>query len=155
MLLKSVDRNCLPRRRSSSRPSFACGTIAAAFFLCSCAIAMAGDYSVAYAIDMVVKRDMGTVESCEYDKECVIKSDSLGLSIVLSFPRRKDRWLVVLQVNGPPGCCYSVDAAKKIFLHNTSDLQGATIFEGGPRTRNEFVANKHFANLYFAFSRLR
>jgi hypothetical protein len=128
--------------------------LAATLLFLSSADASAGDYSVTYAIDTDAKNDAGKIESCEYARRCVIKSNSLGLSIDLRFIREDHSW-VELEVNGPPGCCYSADAASTIYLEIKPALLRVPIYEGRPRRRNEFVLNKKFGVLYIEFSNLR
>jgi hypothetical protein len=128
--------------------------VALLFLVRSSAVAAAGDYSVAYAIDAHGKNDAGKVETCEYDSPCEITSSSLGLSIVLDFIR-PDHHSVELRVNGPPGCCYSADAAKTIYLKIDPTVLRVRLYEGRSRRRNEFVQNTLFGILYLAFSDMR
>jgi len=124
-----------------------------ATLLLSSVDASAGDYSVTYAIDADAKNDAGKIESCEYIRPCFIASDSLGLSIDLSFIREDHSW-AELHVYGPPGCCYSADAARTIYLEIKPGLQRVPIYEGRSRRRNEFVQNKKFGVLYIELSDL-
>jgi len=116
--------------------------------------ASAGEYVVSYAIDAGDLNDVGKIDSCEYDKRCVITSNKTRLSIVLRF-MHPDHASVELEVDGPPGCCYSADASKTIFLEILPTLQRVPIYEGRPRRRNEFVLNNRFGILYLEFSNMR
>ena len=137
----------------SSRSKFAMSVIAAALFFFPCPQAAAGDYSVKYAIDAGGKNDAGKIESCEYIRLCFIESDSLGLSIDLSFVREDHSW-VELHVYGPAGCCYSADAIRTIYLEIKPGLQRMSIYQGRSRRRNEFVQNRKFGVLYIEISDL-
>jgi hypothetical protein len=125
-----------------------------AFFLLSSAGASAGDYSVAYAIDANGKNDTGKIENCSYDKACEIESASSGLSISMGF-FHPDHSGVQLEVRGPPGCCYSADAIRTIYLDIKPGLLRVPIYQGRARRENEFVQNKRFGVLYLEFSNLK
>jgi hypothetical protein len=127
-----------------------------AFLLLSSSGASAGGYSVAYAIDANGKSDTGKIEICNYDKACEIESANSGLSIrlLLSRPSPDHSW-VDLRVKGAPGCCYSADASKVIYLEIKPGLLRVPIYEGKERRVNEFVQNKLFGVLYLEFSNPR
>jgi hypothetical protein len=127
-----------------------------AFFLLSSAGASAGDYSVAYAIDANGKNDTGKIETCSYDKACEIESAKSGLLISLLFSRPSpDHSWVDMRVKGAPGCCYSADASRVIYLEIKPGLLRVPIYEGKERRVNEFVQNKLFGVLYLEFSNPR
>jgi hypothetical protein len=150
--------NALPaQRKFKERRVFLIRSICAAFlafFLLPSAGASAGDYSVTYAIDANGKNDAGKIETCVYDKACLIESASAGLSISMDFPRPDHKW-VQLEVMGPPGCCYSYDAIRRIYLEIKPGLLRVPIYDGRARRVNEFVQNKRFGVLYLEFSYLR
>lgn len=116
--------------------------------------ASAGDYSVAYAIDVDGKNDAGKIENCEYTKVCMIESVSSGLSISMGFFHPDHRG-VELEVKGPPGCCYSGDAIRTFYLEVKPGLLRVPIYHGQARRENEFVQNERFGVLYLEFSNLR
>jgi hypothetical protein len=125
-----------------------------ALFLLSSTGASAGDYSVAYAIDANGKNDTGKIETCKYDKACEIESANSGLSISMGF-FHPDHSGIQLEVRGPPGCCYSADAVRTIYLDIKPGLLRVPIYQGRERRENEFVQNKRFGVLYLEFSNLR
>jgi len=83
------------------------GLIRAALATClalSSAGAVAGDYSLTYAIDANGRTAAGKVESCRYERICHVAGAGLELSIFLKFNRPDEAWLS-LEVEGPPYCC--------------------------------------------------
>lgn len=130
------------------------GILAACLLLRSAVGASAGDHSVTYAIDAGDKSDVGKIENCEYVHGCIITSKIVGLTIFLDYAYQNREW-VVLRIYGPPGCCFSADAARPIYLKIEPTLQRVPIYEGRLRRRNEFVMNNRFGVLYIQFSDLR
>jgi hypothetical protein len=116
--------------------------------------ASAGDFSLIYAIDANGKTDAGKIKTCEYFKTCEIESADLRLSISL-WIIRPDHSSAELHVNGPPGCCYSIDAAETIYLSTEPGLRRVPLYQGRARRGNEFVRNKRFGMLYLEFSDMR
>ncbi len=85
------------------------------FFLLSSAGASAGGYTVTYAFDVGDLNDAGKQE-CNYEEFCLIKSEKLQLSILLSF---WDAGHKVVDVNvrgdkGRTGCCFFYDGVDSV-----------------------------------------
>ena len=73
-----------------------------------CANAFAGDYTVAYALEIGDQTETGKAENCEYVRRCEIKTDTFGLSIFTFFIYPENRTAHVT-VGGKKGCCFFTD----------------------------------------------
>jgi hypothetical protein len=116
--------------------------------------AFAGDYTVAYALEIGGKTETGKVDNCQYTKQCEIASKDFGLSIFTYFiyPENRD---VYVTVEGKKGCCYFNDGNESISLDSRRPIPGMAIFEGHARRKNEFVQNNRLGTLYLKLLNLR
>jgi hypothetical protein len=112
--------------------------------------AFAGDYTVAYAIEVDGQFETGKVDRCEYTKQCVIESkDGLKISTYFIYPENRT---VSVTVYGRAGCCYFSDGRDSAFYDSHERIPSMAIFEGHARRRNEFVQNYRLGTLYLKIS---
>lgn len=116
--------------------------------------ALAGDYTLNYAIDANGQTGTGKVESCRYEKTCEINSAGLELSLSLD-PVGPEGPLLTLNVQGPADCCYSADAALDFYVRVNPGLLRVPVYRGKLRKGDEFVRNERFGTVYLEFSNLR
>jgi hypothetical protein len=116
--------------------------------------AFAGDYTVAYALDIGGKIETGKIDNCEYAKQCVIASKDFGLSVTTYFIYPEDREVSVT-VYGKPGCCYFTDGKESRSFDSRQPIPSMAIFEGHARRRNEFVQNYRLGTLYLRLLNLQ
>ena len=126
-------------------------------FCLSSAEASAGDYTVAYAFDAGDVNDTGKTKTCEYKTPCLVKSDKLELSILLSFwhSDRKEVHVEVYGDKGRPACCYFFDGVNSVRRNARESLIRLHVFEGRGRIRNEFIQNALLGVLYLQFSDMK
>ena len=142
------------RQHESFRPLLVTTLCFASLFVYLSGDAMAGDYTLNYAIDADGKSDAGKVETCGYETTCDIESANSGLSLSLFF-LQPDHKSIELRVKGPPGCCYSADANRIFYLEIAPTLLRVPIYQGRPRRGNEFVQNERLGYVYLQFSNMR
>jgi hypothetical protein len=130
--------------------------LAALLFLYTTANASAGDYTVAYALEVGDQKDTGKISTCNYTKPCEIVSEDLGLLIILVFiyPSHSNLYVNVRRIRGGRDCCFFADGKDSFAMDPHEMLRGTPIFEGHARRRNEFVENYKLGVLYLGFSDL-
>ena len=116
--------------------------------------AFAGDYTVAYALEIGDQTETGKAENCEYVRQCELKTDTFGLSIFTFFIYPENRKAYVT-VGGKKGCCYFTDGNESVSLDPRQPIPRIAIFEGHARVQNEFVQNNRLGTLYLRFLNLR
>lgn len=116
--------------------------------------AFAGDYTVAYALEIGNQTETGQVDNCEYAKQCEIRVKDFGLSIFTFFIYPENRKAYVT-IGGRKGCCYFTDGNESVALDSRERIPPMPIFEGRPRVKNEFVQNNRLGTLYLRFLNLR
>jgi hypothetical protein len=116
--------------------------------------AFAGDYTIAYALDLGGQIETGKVDRCEYITPCVIDSSSSGLKISIYFNPLESRTMSV-SVDGKPGCCYFTDGRDSRSFDTREPLPSMAIFEGHARRGNEFVQNNRLGTLYLKLLNLQ
>jgi hypothetical protein len=142
-----------PRRRAQG------GALALLFLLAATAGAHAGDYAVAWGIEVRGTRDSGTAEECAYNVRCKIRSEKTGLTIDFDYrhdeKRRDDS--VYVHVEDEDGRSFILDDAKRLAVIDPSRrrLHQIPIWVGRARRRNEVVENHWIGTLYLGFSHRR
>jgi hypothetical protein len=112
---------------------------------------LAGEVSVAYAIDADGQQDSGKMV-CDYQKSCSINSVGLKLFVILIFDPDMRRVQVSISGNyGRPGCCYFSGGEMRTLTKMESSIQRFPFFEGRPRQGNELIENSLAGTLYLAF----
>jgi hypothetical protein len=99
----------------------------------------------------------GKKENCEYNKFCLIRSESLELSISLSF-WHSDHQEVDIRLygnKGRPACYYFADGVDSVVRNARGSLIRLHVFEGHARIRNEFIQNAPLGILYLQFSNMK
>jgi hypothetical protein len=130
--------------------------LATLLLLCTNANVSAGDYTVAYALEVGGQNDTGKIANCEYAQPCEIVSDNLGLIVQLDFiyPSHSNLHVSVRRIRGGRACCFFADGKDSFSMDPHELLRGMSIFEGHARRRNEFVENYKLGILYLGFSDL-
>jgi hypothetical protein len=93
--------------------------LAALLFLYTTANASAGDYTVAYDLEVRDQKDAGETASCEYSQPCEIVSENLGLIVQLDFTIRiKTRRLGDRALHLPTivAVLIEIDGAKPVYV---------------------------------------
>jgi hypothetical protein len=130
--------------------------LAALLFLCMTENVSAGDYTVAYALEVGDQKDAGKTATCEYAKPCEIVSQDLGLHILLDFvyPSHSNLYVSVRRIRGGRACCFFADGEQSFSMDPHQSFRGMSIFEGHARRRNEFIENSKLGTLYLGFTDL-
>jgi hypothetical protein len=128
--------------------------LAALLFLYTTAGVSAGDYTVAYAVEVGDQKDMGKIATCEYAKPCEI--GSLGLSILLDFiyPSHSNLYLSVRRIRGDSACCFFADGKESLSMDPHQLFRSMSRLEGHARRGNEFIENSKLGTLYLGFTDL-
>ncbi|WP_315704562.1 MULTISPECIES: hypothetical protein [unclassified Bradyrhizobium] len=123
------------------------------------AAAWAEDFVLNYAIDAAGKTDTGKLENCSYERVCEIRAAGLMIKIVVR-PDTTGLPTMDMNVLGPPGCCYTNEAAEQFHAKLTTGLLRVPIYRRVMRERDEFVRNPFSWNerigmIYLTFSHPR
>jgi hypothetical protein len=122
------------------------------FWLLCVPTARAGDYAVAYALDVGGRQETGIVEECRSQASCSFKFRTQAISIELSSIGRDDKVSITI-FSSQPGCCFFYGGSRSI-SRDIGSLVGLYLYEGHKRKGNEFVENLHFGTLFLRFSRM-
>lgn len=111
--------------------------------------AWAGDYQVAYAIELRDKKVTGTLE-CTYGQFCRADVKELAVSVTVHIRRPQD-YDASISIDGR-GCCYFSDGTDRNHLDLTQKVSALSLFEGRKRRGMEVVTNVRVGFLYVAVS---
>ena len=130
--------------------------LAGLLFLSTAVSVSAGDYTVAYALEIGNQKDAGKMATCAYAKPCEIVSGELGLHILLGFiyPSHNKLYVSVRRLKGDRACCFFADGEPSFSMDPHQSFRGMSIFEGHARRRNELVENDKLGTLYLGFTDL-
>jgi hypothetical protein len=123
--------------------------------------ARAGDYHVAYAINVRGLSESGKYAECVYEKGCLLKFERTPFRIALNVSRgsegqRYHSILVRIHDSDSAHCCYFADGGDKIWLHaGAMPFHQLAIFEGRKRLGNEYVRNIKIGDIFLAFRDFR
>lgn len=112
--------------------------------------AFAEGYSVDFGVDTIQGRDADTI-SCQFDKICDGKIESLGLTIRLRLDSRNSAQADVRLKAGASGCCYFANNAPSIFLDPRETVFRIPLFKGEGSRGGLFIQNDPAGNLYLKF----
>jgi hypothetical protein len=117
-------------------------------YLVGCALA--GDYSVDYAVGRDLITETGTLDDCTFNRSCRkrIKDWKASLSIYVS--KRGDARASV-DVHGGPGCCIFSDAQRSADIDTRQTFNRLAVFWGRARRGNELVLNEPMGTLLLWF----
>ncbi|WP_139025058.1 hypothetical protein [Bradyrhizobium sp. STM 3843] len=132
------EQRILTTRQLSSAPA---KLVAAIWSLCIAGVLIvavtqacaAGDFVLNYAIDTNGNTDAGKIESCRYEEPYEIRPVGLRIRIYVH-PRKKDLPSLDMDVLGPPGCCYTADAAEQFHVAIKPGLVRLPIYRGVRRS---------------------
>ncbi|WP_050383864.1 hypothetical protein [Bradyrhizobium pachyrhizi] len=135
---------------SSTLLRWAALLVIAIFWLLFVPAARAGDYAVAYALDVGGRQETGIVDKCNTEATCNIEFKTQLISIKLSFFERDKK--VKIAIHGArPGCCFFYGGTTSV-SRDAGSLVGLTVYEGHQRRGNEFVVNFHIGTLFLRFA---
>jgi hypothetical protein len=111
----------------------------------------AGDYKVAYALDIKGRKISGVLDECNFGKVCRKNIDELALGIGVIAENAGDR-RVFVAIDGSGGCCFFSDGVDSMRIDSTERLNQLPVFEGIRRSGNEFVRNQRIGTLYISIA---
>lgn len=113
--------------------------------------ASAGDYAVAYAVELHEDTITGRFENCVYGQVCQKQIESTGLIMGIIIKGAFDG-NGSLSLTGRGGCCFFFDGSRSTRVGASSSV-AVPIFEGKQRLRNELVLNHAVGSLHIAISK--
>lgn len=113
----------------------------------------AADYSLAYGIELNGMRDTGTLDQCNVEQPCVIRSDRLDLLIRVTVGGAVT-WLANIRISYRGTCCLFSGGEDNHISPVGTDLIRIPIYEGKRRLQNEVVVNKPVGTLWLVFARV-
>jgi hypothetical protein len=119
--------------------------------------AIAGDYTVSYALDAGDLNEAGTKHDCIYNQGYFIKIDKLDLTVMIDvYPsnRNKDKKVRISAYGGRSrlDCCFFPDGVEDLSFELREPFVRVGLYEGRARRRNEFIRNSPLGLLYLQFS---
>jgi hypothetical protein len=117
--------------------------------------AFAGDYTVAYALQVGDEIETGKTQECEY-RHCKISLTKFDMGMYLYFwDPNHDTVRVEIFRERDANCCFFADGANTVSRSARGSLIRLHVYEGHARRRNEFIHNSLLGILNLQFSDMK
>ena len=129
--------------------------LSALYLLLLCSKVLAGDYQVAYAIDVHGVREAGKYVECVYRSLCSLTFEKSSIRITIGSNGGRRSHFVVVNIYDGTSCCFFYDGGSTITIDGDTPYHQLAIFEGKKRLGDELVFNKKVGNIFLGFTEFR